>query len=362
MSDAGHGVVAARHDAASDRVPRGALALAWAVWRRVLPAAARALAGWRECALGLADADARAVAVASVDSRRFHAEGLATYALLAAPPWRAAAIDFIVAFQTLTDYLDNRCDRTPGLAPDDIRRLHAPLLDALLAPHADAADDVYATALVAVCRRALAALPAHAEHARVARELCGLYVESQAWKRTATEAGLRRWAVGSLGETAYAWYEAAAAANSTLTIQCLAAAAGARPSVPGAAERLRAAYFPHVQVLGVLLDNLIDRDEDAHEGHLNFGAYFRSEEALCARLADLLAVAKQRVMPLPHAAFHRTVIQGHLGLYQFDPKVVATPRLRAAFARLAREDQVPTWAISWAGRYIRGRRPEVHHA
>ena len=41
------------------------------------------------------------------------------------------AIQFIVAYQTISDYLDNLCDRSTSLDPADFAALHEAMTDAL---------------------------------------------------------------------------------------------------------------------------------------------------------------------------------------------------------------------------------------
>ena len=51
-------------------------------------------------------------------------------ALMANEQYREA-IRFIVAYQTISDYLDNLCDRSTSLDPKDFSALHEAMKDAL---------------------------------------------------------------------------------------------------------------------------------------------------------------------------------------------------------------------------------------
>ena len=62
--------------------------------------------------------------MASIETKTFHCEGGALYALLA-EAHRDDAIRFIVAYQTISDYLDNLCDRSTSLDPEDFTLLHS---------------------------------------------------------------------------------------------------------------------------------------------------------------------------------------------------------------------------------------------
>ncbi|MBJ8193199.1 DUF2600 family protein, partial [Bacillus cereus] len=44
---------------------------------------------------------------------------------------RQTLIPLIVAYQTISDYLDNLCDRSTSMDPDDFRLLHQAMLDAV---------------------------------------------------------------------------------------------------------------------------------------------------------------------------------------------------------------------------------------
>lgn len=58
-------------------------------------------------------------AIASIEHKTFHCEGGGILALLA-NEHREECIRFIVAYQTISDYLDNLCDRSTSLDPNDL--------------------------------------------------------------------------------------------------------------------------------------------------------------------------------------------------------------------------------------------------
>lgn len=60
-------------------------------------------------------------AIASIEHKTFHCEGGGILALLA-NEHREDCIRFIVAYQTISDYLDNLCDRSTSL--DQMILLH----------------------------------------------------------------------------------------------------------------------------------------------------------------------------------------------------------------------------------------------
>lgn len=66
----------------------------------------------------------------SIETKTFHCEGGSIYGLLASKNLEKT-IRFIVAYQTISDYLDNLCDRSTSLNPDDFRVLHESIIHAL---------------------------------------------------------------------------------------------------------------------------------------------------------------------------------------------------------------------------------------
>src|SRR5690625_806169 len=95
----------------ANRVPSSALTLMSAVYLKIFPAVNHELGFWTKRAKQIPDDELRAQALASIAAKRFHCQGGAVYALLAGERgWET--IRFIVAYQTIRDYLDNLCDRS----------------------------------------------------------------------------------------------------------------------------------------------------------------------------------------------------------------------------------------------------------
>src|SRR5659263_523807 len=134
------------------------------ILRGVIPRGHRSLEDWKKRAAAIPDPELRKQALASIETKTFHCEGGALYALLA-EAHRDDAIRFIVAYQTISDYLDNLCDRSTSLDPEDFRILHTSMHHALT-PGAklddyyrfrDEQDDGgYLAALVMTCQEVLA--------------------------------------------------------------------------------------------------------------------------------------------------------------------------------------------------------------
>src|SRR5690606_25900465 len=123
-------------------------------------------------------------------------------------PRRAEALArFIVAFQTISDYLDNLCDRTGCFDLARFRALHRALEEAVdlgseprsdyyagrpyaglpgagsgEAPGGAEPDGGYLRSLVDACRSQVATFPGWAQVEGEVRRLVGLYVDLQVYK------------------------------------------------------------------------------------------------------------------------------------------------------------------------------------
>lgn len=301
--------------------------------RWVLPRADRALDAWRARAKAIPSARLRRQALESIDLKRFHCQGGSVFAA-----WSPAPIDaivrFIVPFQTISDYLDTLCDRTEHLSGRDFRQLHQAMLDAVTPTatpsadyyrhHGEQDDGGYLADLVAACRAALAAMPGYARVADRVKRLVLLYTDLQVYKHLPLPERVPRleaWFDRHRSRYgALHWWEFAAAAGSTLAVFALVTEA-ARPRPIEAVDRLIEGYFPWICGLHILLDYLIDQEEDAREQDLNFVSFYRSPQEAEQRLAWMLEHACQATDALRDPGFHRSVVEGLLGLYLSDPKV-----------------------------------------
>lgn len=301
--------------------------------RCVLPLVARELEHWERLAGAIPDPELRRQALASLRHKRFHCEGGSVFAAWE-PGAAEALVRFIVAFQTVSDYLDNLCDRTHHLDPEGFRRLHRAMEDALTPkrkqrsdyysayPHRD--DGGYLWALVEACRSETGAFPSWERVEAQALALLQRYIDLQVYKHVEARQRVRlleEWfEVHRREHSRFYWWEFAAACGSTLGVFALAAEA-ARPRPVEALDRLVGAYFPWISGLHILLDYFIDQEEDQLEGDLNFVRFYPGPEEAAARMAWIAENAVREASALRDAGFHRTVVEGLLGLYLSDPKV-----------------------------------------
>lgn len=338
------------------------------LWTRVhlstvLPLVEKELDQWRARGEAIPDSELRRQALASIDQKRFHCQGGSLFAAWE-PTKTKELVAFIVAFQTISDYLDNLCDRTDSLNEQDFRTLHRSMTDAVSLKktksvsyyryHPNQDDGGYLQALVSQCRRILADLPRYARVEGVVTRLVSLYVDLQVYKHLSVS--VRRQKLEAWFDQ-YAdqypqlmWWEFAAATGSTLGVYALMAEAARLRPIEDMSQ-LVAGYFPWICGLHILLDYLIDQKEDAREGDLNFVSYYPDPQSAQRRISWILKEAIHAASKLSDAPFHLTVIEGLLGLYLSDPKVRSDglwPMARALVAQGGwRARLVHAYCVRW---------------
>ncbi|MFC4778613.1 tetraprenyl-beta-curcumene synthase family protein [Paenibacillus sp. GCM10023252] len=330
----------------SSRVPQGPIKLMHRVYKYVLPEVNRELAALRERAESIPDDELRTQALSSMDTKKFHCQGGGIYAA-ANLSQRHLLIPLIVALQTISDYLDNLCDRSTSLDPNDFRLLHQSMLDAVDpdAPvrnyyeHRKEEDDGgYLHHLVKTCQYNVRQLPSYARVQSYVSELVGLYGDLQVYKHIRHDLRepqlLAWWDTHRLKYPQLEWNEFAAATGSTLGMFMLFLAASEEGLTDEDASAIQRAYFPHVCGLHILLDYLIDQEEDVAGGDLNFCNYYDNQSLLTERLGTIVTRAREDVSLLPASRFHRLIIEGLLALYLSDPKVSGQTEVKDVSRRL----------------------------
>lgn len=313
---------------------------------KVQPQVRKQLRQWRKLAAGIPDPELRRQALMSIDTKAFHCQGGAILGLLAGDDYREA-IRFIVAYQTISDYLDNLCDRSTSLDPAHFDALHESMAAALFLqePRADyyrfhdqRDDGGYLACLIAACRQILGRLPSYELIAPAIGELSSSYRRLQVYKHVMKEERVPL-LVKFFEEhqdrlPPMQWFEFAACTGSTLGIFALVASAF-RPDLTGElVDGIKRAYYPWVQGLHILLDYLIDQEEDRQGGDLNFCSFYQNPEEMEARLIHFYRQAEAAVKPLPTAGFHLYVIKGLIGTYLADRKVPRQDDVRRLAGRL----------------------------
>jgi len=218
----------------------------------------------------------------------------------------AVTVRALTAFQSAYNYADLLAEQPDDDPVGNARRLHEALRLALDFEAASSTcdeslwrDGGYMAQMVRDCRRSLRALPSHRAVAAPARRALDRLVAFQGLIHGEPD-DFERWArmlPSSEGELE--WWEAAAAAGSSLGIYALIAAAAA-PSV--SARHLAAiedAYFPWTGALNSLLDSLVDEAEDAAAGQLSLVNCYSSRQAAAARVGWLAERMLEAVRRLP---------------------------------------------------------------
>ncbi|WP_304650473.1 tetraprenyl-beta-curcumene synthase family protein [Thalassobacillus sp. CUG 92003] len=314
-------------------VPRNAFSLMAAVYGRIFPEVHKELEGWITQAQAIPDQELRTQALSSIETKTFHCEGGGIYALLAGENWRTA-IRFIVAYQTISDYLDNLCDRSTSMDPQDFRMLHEAMTDALTPGNqlknyyqfrSEQNDGGYLEQLVTTCQDALDSVPDYEVAGGFARKLGGLYNDLQVHKHVFEEERIPRlqnWFASHQAEwPELKWYEFSACTGSTLGIFCLVSYTLSGEMSSDLAEKIARSYFPFMQGLHIMLDYYIDQMEDEAEGDLNFCSYYDHEEEMKQRFIYFVEQARSHVQLLPNPKFHEMIREGLVGMYLADRKV-----------------------------------------
>ncbi|TCZ74316.1 tetraprenyl-beta-curcumene synthase family protein [Paenibacillus albiflavus] len=310
------------------------------VYRYVFPEVKEQLQGWLTAAERIPDPELRKQAIDSITHKEFHCQGGAIYAS-ANLPMRGYLIPLIVAFQTISDYLDNLCDRSTSLDPEDFRLLHQSMLDAInpeaalvnyYALRKEQDDGGYLHDLVTTCQACIRELPSYKLTEQSVRNFVSLYIDLQVYKHINIElrekALINWWNEHKADFPQLSWNEFASATGSTLGVFMMFLAA-CDPDLPEAEiERINEAYFPYVGGLHILLDYLIDQEEDRLGGDLNFCTYFNSMSETTERIAFMARNARDKILYLEHPKFHRMIIEGLLALYLSDPKVRRQPEVK----------------------------------
>ncbi|MCT7960947.1 tetraprenyl-beta-curcumene synthase family protein [Laspinema sp. D1] len=323
------------------KVPTHPLTLMIAIYQRIIPAVHIHWNHWKTLAQKIPNLELRKQALMSLETKRFHCEGGAIYGVLAKNKCHLI-IKFIVGYQTLCDYLDNLCDRSTSLDPQDFRALHESIFDALH-PGAETRnyyrfrkeqeDGGYLNQLVKNCQDVLKEIPAYPKIASTLQELASYYCDLQVHKHVRVEERvprLKKWFHLHENELPQMqWFEFSACAGSTLGIFSLVSYACNEGYSDGLTQRVKAGYFPWVQGLHILLDYLIDREEDRLGGDLNFCFYYKNIEKMRERLAHFLSKANKSVAQLPEPKFHLMINQALLGIYLADRKATEDEETQA---------------------------------
>lgn len=300
--------------------------------RTIFPQINQELGYWADYAEAHACPELKEQALSSIKHKKFHCQGGSIYSLYSGVH-TADFITLVVALQTISDYLDNLCDRA-GIADEQaFRKLHTAMTDALdpeaipqnyyaFYPFKD--DGGYLTKLVTTCQQKVKKLPSYQLVKPDILKLAGLYSDLQTYKHldlSIREQKMINWL--SQHRNRYPQitdWELAAATGSTLGMFMLCAAASYKNLTASTVAKISTAYFPWINGLHILLDYFIDAAEDQASHDLNFVTYYADQSQLLSRLTLFTKQAFLQAQSLPQPLFHKTVVQGLLAMYLSDPK------------------------------------------
>lgn len=332
---------------------------------QTFPQVKKELTHWASLAEKIPDPELRYQALASIKAKRFHALGGAVYSLYPGVPDSENMVSFIVAFQTISDYLDNLCDRAGIEDEKSFRQLHLALSDAAdpgeelhdyyrYYPYQNDSD--YLGRLVEECRTQLSKSPALRLIIPSMKYQIKLYTDLQSLKhidKALRENELKLWAQTYQAQYPdITWWEFSAATGSTLGIFLLTAAASQKSLSGEAVERIQSVYFPWIDGLHILLDYFIDAREDQTMGDLNFTGYYKNKRECQERLSLFIEESLKRSTGLPFPKFHQTVILGLLAMYLSDPKAL-TREIRAISQSLLQAGGSTAWFYYRCCRFLR---------
>ncbi|MBM7649711.1 tetraprenyl-beta-curcumene synthase [Bacillus ectoiniformans] len=346
-------------------VPVTPFHLMHAIYKQVFPLVHSQLQHWKIKAEQIPNEELRRQALASIEHKTFHCEGGAVLALLAGAKIEEA-IRFIVAYQTISDYLDNLCDRSTSLDPADFAALHEAMEDSIVpdAPirsyyrfREDQEDGGYLNQLVRTCQSVLQSIAPYSQAAPYLQELCRYYCDLQIHKHVKPderETRLIGWfADHQKNLPEMEWYEFSACAGSTLGIFCMISYSLRDDFQPHYAKLIRDSYFPYIQGLHILLDYLIDQAEDREGGDLNFCFYYPGDQQLLERIHHFIQQADHYTANLPHSRFHKLVNRGLLGVYLSDEKAFRQKDIRKISKQVIRKGGTTSYFFYWNGRTYR---------
>ncbi|MFD2446505.1 tetraprenyl-beta-curcumene synthase family protein [Bacillus sp. CGMCC 1.16607] len=347
------------------KVPTSSIGLMSQVYMNILPTVHNELNYWKKRASEIPNDELRKQALASIEHKAFHCEGGGILAILSQQEYKKA-IRFIVAYQTISDYLDNLCDRSTSLDPDDFAALHESMSDALTPNRKgdnyyrnrlEQNDGGYLEELVQTCQSVLANIPEYQAIQMNLLTLCHYYCDLQIHKHVVVSERVPRlenwFGKYEASLPPMKWYEFSACSGSTLGIFCLISYAMRKDFRKVDALKLYNGYFPYIQGLHILLDYFIDQEEDLAGGDLNFCFYYKNHEELFTRLTHFLKEADRHTKDIPHRKFHQLINRGLIGIYLSDEKVKQQPKVDKLAKELIKQGGLISSFFYWNGRAYR---------
>lgn len=306
---------------------------------KVLPSVNQEVNYWQAYAKQNMHGELQTQALSSIAGKRFHCQGGNFYSIYPGVPTEEF-IKFIVALQTISDYLDNLCDRAAVTDAAAFKQLHLAMTDALdpdaalhpyYASYPFKEDGGYLNNLVITCQSIIKNIPNYPLVKPSILKFAALYCELQTYKHidpALREEAMLKWLNECNTTDTLTNWEFAAATGSTLGMFVLAAIAYQPTLTKNEVEAVTDAYFPWICGLHIQLDYFIDQAEDRLNNDLNFIFYYKNAAQISYRLRMFYREAYARAEFTPHNFFTKTIVQGLLALYLSDKKI-KTPTEKA---------------------------------
>jgi tetraprenyl-beta-curcumene synthase len=317
--------------------------MAWREFTWGLPATSAEVARWRLLAEAIPDRTIRADALHALERKRGHADGAAMFAAL--PKRRnRELLRLLVGYEIIFDFLDDLNERHPTEANG--RELHRALVDALdidipiaeyYRHHPFEDDGGYLATIVETCRRCCRALPSYervrsltVREAQRAQVLALNHLPDPLRRNTS----LIEWAKEEHPHSkSLPWFELTGAASASFLAFALLALASRQDVLDRDVERTCNAYWPWMELVGVMLDSYADQAEDTASGHHSYVSHYQDDECMVASLCRIITEAARHVTRLPHGDRHAVILASMIGLY-LSKDSSRVPHLRPSTRRL----------------------------
>ncbi|WP_245308256.1 tetraprenyl-beta-curcumene synthase family protein [Halalkalibacter urbisdiaboli] len=343
-------------------VPTKPIPLLLMIYREVVPTVHRYFNPWIEKAQAIPDEELRSQALDALKKKAFHCEGGGVFGLVTQDRFEDI-VQFIIAYQIMCDYLDNLCDQSDSLDPNDFRSLHNALLCAVdperplenfYAHRKEQEDGGYLRELIGTCRRVLLTFPSFDAVKKDMLELSGYYGDLQVYKHVKKEERiplLKEWfELHREKHPTMTWFEFSACTASTLGLYTLASYGAQNNIALETAKSIKDGYYPWVQGVHILLDYFIDQEEDIADDELNFLFYYDSEEEMIERFNYFVKQAEKGLKNLPDPKFHRMILRGVIAMYLSDDKVQGDKEMKLKSKKMIKMGGLPTFLFylnSW---------------
>jgi len=348
----------------SDIRPSNSAKLIYQFITQVFPIVKQELKRWKKKARQAPDARLSQQALDSIRLKAFHCQGGSIYALYPGID-RLETIRFIVAYQTMSDYLDNLVDSLEVEEKKAFAQLHLAMQEALnpeavlsdyylYYPYRE--DGGYLETLVKTCQESIAKLPSCRIVQEEAIKFAELYSRLQTYKHLAIrtrESKMLEWLKPYIAvDSEITAWEFAAATGSTLGIYCLYSVAFDPKLTIKQAQMISQTYFPWICGLHILLDYFIDLREDRETNQLNFVAYYDHTKMIFERLNLFVENSLEQAKQLQYPKFHQVVVKGLLAMYLSDEKSMDRD-IQSIVKKLLKNSGIGVKLLYWLCRRLR---------